>query len=51
MKLLILFFVSIIISSCGLMDRKGAGDVADLEPIPEETTQEQSILIEIERQK
>jgi hypothetical protein len=47
-KLLILFFVSIIISSCGMIDREGAGDVADLEPIPEETTQEQSILIDDE---
>ena len=45
-KILILLIVSVVISSCGLLDRKGAGeDIADLEPIPEETAPEPSILI------
>ena len=47
------FFISILIvsliSSCGLLDRKGSDDVvADLETIPQETTtmEEPSILID-----
>ena len=48
-KILILLIVSVVISSCGLLDRKGAGeDIADLEPIPEETAPEPSILIDDE---
>tara|TARA_Y100000590_G_scaffold210927_1_gene238973 strand:+ start:338 stop:1492 length:1155 start_codon:yes stop_codon:yes gene_type:complete len=44
-KLLILFVLSFILTNCSLLDR-GKDDVAELEPIPEETIQEPSILIE-----
>ena len=47
-KILKLFAISIIITSCGVLDR-GADEVVDLEPIPEETvTTEPSILIDDE---
>ena len=47
-KILILFTISILITSCGLLDR-GTDEVVDLEPIPEETvTTEPSILIDDE---
>ena len=46
-RLLILFFSTFLLANCTLLDRGGKGeDVADLEPIPEETIQEPSILIE-----
>ena len=45
-RLIVLFAISITISSCGLVDRGGAADdLADLEPIPDETVGEPSILI------
>ena len=48
-KILKLFAISIILTSCGLLDR-GTPEVADLEPIPEETvTTEPSILIDDEQ--
>ncbi len=48
-RLFVLITISVLISSCGMLDRKGAGDgVADLEPIPEETIAEPSILIDDE---
>ncbi len=48
-RLFVLIAISVLISSCGMLDRKGAGDgVADLEPIPEETIAEPSILIDDE---
>ena len=48
-KILKLFAFSIILTSCGLLDRGGVEEVADLEPIPEETvTTEPSILIDDE---
>ena len=37
-RILKLFAISILITSCGVLDR-GADEVVDLEPIPEETTQ------------
>ena len=47
-KILKLFAISILITSCGMLDR-GADEVVDLEPIPEETdTTEPSILIDDE---
>ena len=47
-KILKLFAISILITSCGVLDR-GADEVVDLEPIPEETvTTEPSILIDDE---
>ena len=47
-KILILFTISILITSCGLLDR-GTDEVVDLEPIPEEiVTTEPSILIDDE---
>ena len=47
-KILKLFAISILITSCGILDR-GADEVVDLEPIPEETvTTEPSILIDDE---
>ena len=50
-KILKLFAISIIITSCGVLDR-GADEVVDLEPIPEETvttdTTDASILIDDE---
>ena len=37
-RLLILFFSTFLLANCTLLDRGGKGeDVADLEPIPEET--------------
>ena len=45
-KLLILLVTSFIITGCGLLDRGGGDEIADLEPIPEESDQEPSILIE-----
>ena len=48
-KILILFAFSIILTSCGLLDRGAKDEMADLEPIPEETiTTEPSILIDDE---
>ena len=47
-KLIILFLFSVLATSCGLLDRGGADDLADLEPIPEETITEPSILIDDE---
>ena len=47
-KILKLFAISILITSCGMLDR-GTDEVVDLEPIPEETiTTEPSILIDDE---
>ena len=47
-KLLKLFAISLLITSCGMLDR-GADEVVDLEPIPEETvTTDPSILIDDE---
>ena len=47
-RILKLFAISILITSCSLLDR-GADEVVDLEPIPEETvTTEPSILIDDE---
>ena len=49
-KYLILIVFAFVLTNCSLLDRrKGKGDeVADLEPIPEETIQEPSILIDDE---
>jgi len=47
-KFLILFLVSFVLTSCSLLDRRGGDEVADLEPIPEETGDEPSILIDDE---
>ena len=48
-KILKLFAFSIILTSCGLLDRGTKDEMADLEPIPEETvTTEPSILIDDE---
>ena len=48
-KILKLFAISILITSCGMLDR-GADEVVDLEPIPEETvTTESSLLIDDEQ--
>ncbi len=49
-KYLILIVFAFVLTNCSLLDRrKGKGDeIADLEPIPEETIQEPSILIDDE---
>jgi hypothetical protein len=50
-RLIVLFAISTLIASCGMLDRDGAGDITDLEPIPEETvtaTGDASILIDDE---
>ena len=48
-KILKLFAFSIILTSCGLLDRGAKDEIADLEPIPEETvTTDPSILIDDE---
>ena len=49
-KILKLFAFSIILTSCGLLDRGAKDEIADLEPIPEETvTTDPSILIDDEQ--
>ena len=46
-KILFLFVISIALTNCGLLDRGSKDDVAELEPIPDETVlQEPSILID-----
>jgi len=46
-KILFLFVISIALTNCGLLDRGSKDDVAELEPIPDETAlQEPSILID-----
>ena len=50
-RLIVLFAISTLIASCGMLDRDGGGDITDLEPIPEETvtaTGDASILIDDE---
>ena len=48
-KILKLFAFSIILTSCGLLDRGAKDEIADLEPIPEETVStDPSILIDDE---
>ena len=47
-RLYLLFILTFLVSSCGLLDRGGGDEITDLEPIPEEPiqSQEPSILIE-----
>ena len=49
-RIIVLFAILTLISSCGLLDRGDTEDIADLEPIPEETVTagEPSILIDDE---